>query len=354
VYAGGYFTAATNSDGVAVAAKSIAKWNGNGWSALGAGMSATYGTPSVSAVVVSGTNVYAGGNFSAAGIAGNIAKWNGSYWTNLAGGVNHIVSALVMLDTNLYAGGYFSQASNTNGLPFTVNCIAKWNGSSWSALGSGLNGNVYALAVSGSDLYAAGAFTSAGGSAANYVARWDGNSWSALGSGVAGGYPYSSTTVYALAVSGSNVYAAGNFTMAGGSAANYIAKWDGTSWSPLGSGMASASDPYNVHPVVYALAASGNDLYAGGGFLTAGGKVSAYVAHALLDLPCLSVFASGRNITLSWPSPLAAGLALEQADTLAPAPSWVPNTANVTDDGTNKSVTLPATNPAQFFRLRRP
>ena len=30
------------------------------------------------------------------------------------------------------------------------------------------------------------------------------------------------------------------------------------------------------------------------------------------------------------------------------------NPAGVTDDGTNKSVTIPATNSAQFFRLRRP
>ena len=33
--------------------------------------------------------------------------------------------------------------------------------------------------------------------------------------------------------------------------------------------------------------------------------------------------------------------------------SWV-GCVDVTDDGTNKSVTFPATNSAQFFRLRRP
>src|SRR5881397_1921638 len=37
-----------------------------------------------------------------------------------------------------------------------VNNIAKWSGSNWSCLGSGMNSSVHALAVSGRDLYAGG------------------------------------------------------------------------------------------------------------------------------------------------------------------------------------------------------
>src|SRR5215472_420041 len=96
-------------------------------------------------------------------------------------------------------------------------------------LGSGMNGVVGALAVSDSDLYAGGAFTNAGGIAANYIAKWNGSTWSALGSGV-------NSYVYALAVSATDVYAGGSFTSAGGTAANNIAKWDGSSWRALGSG----------------------------------------------------------------------------------------------------------------------
>ena len=84
---------------------------------------------------------------------------------------------------------------------------------------------VYALAVSGSTLYAGGDFTSAGGAPANHIAAWNGSSWSALGSGMDG------YAVYALAVSGSTLYAGGDFTTAGGVPANHIAAWNGSSWT---------------------------------------------------------------------------------------------------------------------------
>ena len=90
-------------------------------------------------------------------------------------------------------------------------------------------------------------FTTAGGSTAKRVANRDGNAWSALGVEI-------NNVVYALALSGTELYAAGGFTWADGPA-NYIAKWDGSAWSALGSG---------VNSVVYALAVSGSDLYAGG------------------------------------------------------------------------------------------
>ena len=208
--------------------------------------------------------------------------------------------------------------------------------------------DVDALAVSGGTLYAGGCFTTAGGNSANNIAQWNGSSWSALGSGISM-QATMATLVYALAVSGGTLYAGGDFTTAGGSAANCIAKWDGSSWSALGSGM---------NDWVYALAVSGKDLYAGGQFTTAGGKESDCIARAyLLPLPLLSLRPSGPpqgGITVSWPSADTAGFSLEQAGTLITPASWVSNTASITDDGTTKSVTVPATNSAQFFRLRAP
>src|SRR5439155_2718363 len=123
--------------------------------------------------------------------------------------------------------------------------------------------------VSGSDVYAGGGFTRGGGSSTYYVANWDGGSWTALGSGMGGiGFFVS---VHALAVSGSDLYAGGRFRTAGGSPANNFAKWNGSSWTELGSGM---------NDTVFALAVSGSDVYAGGDFTTAGGRLSAYIASA--------------------------------------------------------------------------
>lgn len=56
----------------------------------------------------------------------------------------------------------------------------------------GTNNFVSAIAVSGSDLYIAGWFTKVGSVDANYVARWDGPNWFPLGSGM-------SNYVYAVA-----------------------------------------------------------------------------------------------------------------------------------------------------------
>jgi hypothetical protein len=114
----------------------------------------------------------------------------------------------------------------------------------------------------GPALYAGGNFTIAGGASALRVAKWDGSSWSSVGSGPGNGV---NNHVLALTVfddgSGPALWAGGEFGNAGGVAANFIAQWDGSSWSALESGMNSA---------VMALAVfddgSGPALYAGGGF----------------------------------------------------------------------------------------
>jgi len=184
-------------------------------------------------------------------------------------GTDGDVVALAVSGTDLYAGGSFTAAGGV-----AARNIARWNGSTWSALGTGMDPwPVRALAVSGSDLYAGGDFTTAGGVSANRVAKWDGTTWSPLGTGMSGG---SFTGVKALAVSGNDLYAGGDFTWAGGVTVNSMARWDGATWSALGSGMNRPG--WGLYPDNYALAASGDALFAGGSFWWAGGKISSEFA----------------------------------------------------------------------------
>ena len=214
-------------------------------------------------------NIYVGGDFITAGgvIVNHIAKWDGTKWSALGTGVfsqyGSSIQALAMDGAgNLYAGGSFTNAGGV-----LANHIAKWDGTTWSALGTapdfGVSNTVYALALDGGKLYAGGNFSTAGGVPANRIAKWDGTVWSALGTAPDIGV---SNTVNALAVDGGNLYAGGNFSTAGGVAVNRIAKWDGTAWSALGT-----APDMGVSNTVNALAVDGGNLYAGGSFSTAGG-----------------------------------------------------------------------------------
>ncbi len=94
------------------------------------------------------------------------------------------------------------------------------------------DGTVFAITISGSDVYAGGDFTDAGGNPnADRIARWNGVAWQALGGGLDNG-------VHVIVVSGSNVYVGGAFTDAGGNSnADRIARWNGGAWHPLGVGL---------------------------------------------------------------------------------------------------------------------
>lgn len=288
LFAGGSFKRANG-----VLLNGVAKWSGASWSPLGTGMS-----DPVRALAVfddgsgRGPVLVAGGEFTTADgdPANRIAQWDGASWTPLgtgmSGGLTPFVNALIVFDDGegagpaLYAGGAFLFA---NGLP--ANRVAKWNGESWSALGSGVGGagtEVLAFAVHDADpdapiLLVGGSFTSAGGSSANRIASWNGTGWSPLGGGVGGTTP----AVHAIALfdddlgGGPAVFAAGSFTTAGGGAANRIAKWNGAVWSPLGSGVGSTAYALSIFDDG---SGDGSALFVGGAFQTAGGNPAPRIA----------------------------------------------------------------------------
>lgn len=246
----------------------------------------------VSAIAVDGSNVYIGGYFvNAAGLtaADYIVKWDGSTFTALSGNgagtpngsLNGYVDALLVSGGVLYVGGSFTNANDGGVVLDAADYLAKWDGTHWSAIGSGtggngsLNGTVIAMALNGQDLYVGGGFTDVDNAgtqlwSADYVARWDGVNWSNLGDN-GGGNGSLGNYVYALLMDGTDVIVGGSFTDVHDGAStlsnvDYIARWNGSHWSAVGAGPGGTTGALNA-PVM-ALARIGSDIFAGGNFTT--------------------------------------------------------------------------------------
>jgi trimeric autotransporter adhesin len=196
----------------------VGMWNGSGWSPLDTGLNAT-----VSALAVMGGNLYVGGSFykTYAGMdLKRIGMWNG-HWNQLGTGIpNGWVNALAVSGNDLYVAGSFS-LSTPNGVAHN---IAKWNGSSWSVVGTpqtpGLNDEVLCIAVVDGTVYAGGFFTAThgGNTTANRIAKWDGTSWQAIGAGF-------NAPVRSICIAGSYLYSGGDFITSGSTSILHIAKW---------------------------------------------------------------------------------------------------------------------------------
>ena len=279
LYAGGEFSSAGG-----VSAANMALWNGSNWSALGGGPGGV-----VASILVRTDGVYAAGaplygsgpNYSGGPF---FSRWDGTNWNNclvvtntlfpeLITTPNIAIDAMASIGTNIYVGGQlWLTYYDPNNFENQTSCwdIFQYNGGWAQPVGTGVNSNILAMAVIGTNLYVGGYFTNAGGITASHIARWDGANWWALSSGVVG-----NGNVVTLAVIGTNLYAGGNFTNMGGVSANGVARWDGNNWWPLGGGVLRSGLPSSVS----GLCSSGNDLYAGGIFQTAGNKASYTVGH---------------------------------------------------------------------------
>jgi hypothetical protein len=292
----------------------------------------------VRAIAISGSTIFAGGDFTSFGsgphpitrnylasldaVSGAVTDWNPN-----AGNTVHALAVVTGPTTVVYVGGDFStiggqMRSYVASLTADTNFASVWNPNS--------NGNVYALAASGSTIYVGGLFSMIGGQGRGEIAALNAGgsgtatSWNpdaAAGGGVSalavsGGAVYvggdflgfglvtpifrnriaaidalsgaitpwnpnANSTVAALAVSGSKIYAGGDFTTIGGQGRNRIASLDAV------SGLANAWNP-NTNGLVRSFALAGSTAYAAGEFTSVGGRpYSGIAAFDLLgDMNC--------------------------------------------------------------------
>lgn len=178
---------------------------------------------SVYALAQYGDDLIAAGTMD--GVTGNyIEKWDGSSWTALGAGVNDDVNSLYVFNNELYVGGFFTQAGGA-----ACNSIAKWNGTTWSCVGGGIEIGVETITSFNGEIVIGGWFSTT----AKYAARLNGNSWETFGATLNDG-------VYALAVYNNELYAGGYFT-------GKIVKWNGSAWEAVGDGLDSEVDSLTVY-----------------------------------------------------------------------------------------------------------
>jgi len=184
----------------------------------------------------SGPALYVGGEYMSSTVTGvpiaEIAKWDGSQWSSVGTGVDFGIKAMAVFDggagPELVVGGFLLQAGSSS-----VNRIAKWNGTAWSPLGSGMDWVVDTLTAfdigSGPQLFAGGGFSSAGGVPVENAALWDGSDWSSLGPGLIPGatqpYPQVAFAFDDSSGTGPALFVGGAFGSAGIEGDSSFAKW---------------------------------------------------------------------------------------------------------------------------------
>ena len=223
-----------------------------------------------------GEMLYAAGGFEDfAGLPGtsNIARWDrdSNTWSGLDGGLaDSFAQAMATFDAGsgaeLIVGGVFS--GTVSGVPYTAN-IAKWNGSAWSALGTGIPNDLVSSmttwdGANGDRLYVGGRFPTAGGVTANGIAAWDGTQWHAMGDGITGWQPYVGAMMAWDDGSGEKLYVGGRFDTMDGLSTPLLARWDGETWEQVGDGLINNMYMFGIESMAVYDDGSGPALYVGG------------------------------------------------------------------------------------------
>ena len=221
-------------------------------------------------------------------------------------GSTRVESMVALKDTNLmYVVGNFDTAGSLpcsgfaiwNGLNFSV-----LNGGPWITMSSYLNhiaaaggtppkliylvdnqsftligqanSDIHCLIEYKGDLYAGGDFTDMDGVQCNNIARWDGTSWHPCGTGLTGP---GGAQVFSLGVYNNKLYVGGAFEFAGGITSYNLAMWDSTNWQGIGIGTSQSGDLVNAP--VKEMGTFSNKLFISGNFNEVNGLYTSQLAY---------------------------------------------------------------------------
>jgi hypothetical protein len=233
-----------------------------------------------------------------------LAKWDGSTsaWVQVGSsfptppGTTTLYAAgsLAVYQGSLYVSGIFVTVNPDASINYFSpgSAIGRWDGAAWTIVGNGAG----PLAVFQNTLYCGGTIAQASGSPG--LASWDGAVWSGVAAGLApgtDGYVIVSGLAVADDGSGPALFLGGDFSSAGGvPGTTNLAKWDGTTFTPLGEGIRKRSVgdtdfPNPDGPWVYSIASHAGSVYFFGEFrevVAAGGAASVSFHFAQWKASC--------------------------------------------------------------------
>ncbi len=197
-----------------------------------------------------------------------IAKLSNETWDTMNNvGTGSVLAAAVAANGDVYLGGSFVDWGDANG-DRIVKYIPQTD--SYESLGTGCNGIVRNIIIDTDGLpILCGVFTTANGVLVNGLAKWNGATFVAYGTGVAGG----GASVFDMVLRASgNLVIVGDFTTANGVAnTDGIAEWTGVTFIPYGTGLLQDGWTVEVLP--------NDDVLVGGNFTTANAVLCNFLAR---------------------------------------------------------------------------
>ncbi|MCB2229671.1 T9SS type A sorting domain-containing protein [bacterium] len=200
---------------------SVARWNGTRFVSLNMGFSmiSSIRKPRVYDLLVRSDRLIACGymDYALSEYVHNVASWDGSSWHAIGGGIDSTGWALIdYRDTVMVASG---------------RAVLAWNGASWSPRGDpATGGSIRTLSyTSRYSIVAGGAFTAVGDKAANYLVTYStSQGWLPVTTGV-------NASVTDITVFDNRLFVVGSFSRVAQQRAFRVAALDGSSWANVGS-----------------------------------------------------------------------------------------------------------------------